>query len=340
MGFDKVLITGCFGLVGSEAVKYFARISNLVIGIDANLRKAWFGDGVNTENVEKELFSLPNFRFRNSNIAFFDSIYGVVDAFKPQLVIHCAGQPSHEKSGEMPYGDFLNNTLGTANLLHCVHRMAPDATFIFVSTNKVYGDHPNKLTLTESEFRFDLPDKKGIDETLSIDQCTHSPFGANKTSADLMVQEYGRYFGMKTVCFRCGCITGKAHQGVSQHGFLSYLCRTAKQGGTYTIYGHKGKQVRDNLHAFDLANAFYFFAENPRRGEVYNMGGGYWNSCSVNEAIQAVEYRLHRKVLIEHGPERMGDHLCYYSDTSKFQMHYPHWHLTRNVHQIFDELAS
>jgi CDP-paratose 2-epimerase len=253
------------------------------------------------------------------------------------LIIHCAGQPSHDFSAECPVVDFENNTLATLKLLEAVRELTPETTFIFTSTNKVYGDNPNEWLL-EKETRYEIGYNIGVDETYSLDQTMHSPFGVSKTAADLMVQEYGRYYGLNTVCFRCGCITGKSQQGVELHGFLNYLCKCAKEGKEYTIYGHKGKQVRDNLHAYDLARAFHKYTENPRPGEVYNMGGGYENSCSILEAIQMIEEISGIKLKTKEGPPRKGDHICYYTNLDKFKEHYPGWGVLFSVEEILSEM--
>jgi CDP-paratose 2-epimerase len=260
---------------------------------------------------------------------------------KFDLIIHCAAQPSHDMSAGIPYEDFQTNALGTINLLEIARQWCPETPFIFVSTNKVYGDRPNQIKLREAISRFHYDEeayKAGIDESMSIDQCLHSPFGASKAAADLMVQEYGRYFNMPTVCFRCGCITGLAQQGVELHGFLNYLCKTVKEDRPYTIYGHKGKQVRDVIHAADLVAAFHAFALNPKKGEVYNMGGGHENTCSLLEALDLAEEYSGKKPKILHSDARKGDHICYYTDYRKFQKDYTNWRITKSVPEMIQEM--
>jgi CDP-paratose 2-epimerase len=312
------------------------------MGIDNNARQTWFGHGGDTSTVKASLLQLLNYRHVTADIANYEHVTGIIRDFEPDLVIHCAAQPSHEKSAEIPLEDFHVNTTGTINLLEAVRLMCPWAHFILVSTNKVYGDRPNHVTLTNSEIRFNFIATKyqnGINENMSIDGCTHSPYGASKTSADIITQEYGRYFGIRTVCFRCGCITGLHHQGVEQHGFLNYLCKIAKSGQTYTIYGHGGKQVRDHIHAYDLVQAFDCWVNGSASpGEVYNMGGGRQNACSILEAIQMIRDISGLKIKTQESVGRKGDHLCYYTDFSKFQRHHPEWVITRDLKSILTEM--
>lgn len=340
--FHKVLVTGSCGLVGSEASLHFMNLGATVLGIDNNSRKKWFGKEGDVAKIQEFLCrQAKGYMHFSIDVTSPTLIDSVVRDFMPDLVIHCAGQPSHEKSAEIPRMDFVVNAQGTINILEAVRVICPEVPFIFVSTNKVYGDRPNALVYTTIGDRYILTkaNHDGIDETMPIDTCLHSPFGASKAAADIMVQEYGQYYGMKTVCFRCGCITGANHQGVEQHGFLSHLCLTAKRGEIYTIYGHKGKQVRDNIHVHDLVQAFELWAQRPGCGDVYNMGGGFDNSCSVLEAIKIIESRG-SEVKIRMGPERKGDHLCYYTNFTKFRRQYPQWSITRSLHDIFEELLG
>lgn len=340
MAIRKVLITGSCGLVGYWATNRFLAHGAHVRGIDNNDRKKWFGPQASTMPLRDELLRRSRYKHTDINILNSLVLSRLVSIEKPDVIINCAAQPSHDKSASIPWEDFMVNATGTMNLLEAARQHAPNVVFIQVSTNKVYGDQPNQLELREEEKRFDFSDQKfeGIDESMSIDQSMHSPFGASKAAADLMVQEYGRYYGMKTACFRCGCLTGENHMGVELHGFLSYLCKSAKENKTYTIFGHSGKQVRDNLHANDLAEAFYQFAMNPRVGEVYNMGGGKENSCSVLEAIDMIEQNHKIQVKHQMGPARKGDHICYYSDTRKFRSHYPEWSVKTSLQEIFSKL--
>lgn len=341
MALRKVLITGSCGLVGSVAVKFFSDLGARVTGVDNNQRGKLFGKEGSVQEALDRNNEIPTYTHHNISVINKMVIERLLDLAKPDLIIHCAAQPSHEKSAEVPFEDFMINAVGTFNMLEAARTHCPDTPFIHVSTNKVYGDRPNQIKLREAigRFHYDDPDYvDGIDENMSIDQSTHSPFGVSKAAADLAVQEFGRYFGMPTVCFRCGCITGAAHRGVEQHGFLNYLCKAAKQGKVYTIYGHKGKQVRDNIHAYDLVNAFYQFALSPRAGEVYNIGGGHDNSTSILEAIRDIKEISGLEVKTAEGPLRKGDHVCYYTNNSKFKSHYPEWKITKDREDILQEM--
>lgn len=323
MSIDKVLITGSCGLVGSEASRYFCNLGSEVVGIDNNHRKDWFGEAGDTSPVKEELKRISKYRHMNLNIVDENAMREVIGEEQPDLIIHAAGQPSHEKSAEIPLADFKVNALGTINLLEATRNLCPNAIFVFVSTNKVYGE----LTGTT----------RPVDDYFALDKRMKTPFGASKAAADLMVQEYGLYYGMKTVCFRCGCITGRNHKGVEQHGFLSYLCKCAKENIPYTIYGYHGEQVRDNIHAYDLATAFHEFAKNPKEGVTYNIGGGHNNSASLNEIISMIKKKGFN-LEVSHGPKRKGDHFSYKTDLYKFQIDYPDWNITRDLHSILDEL--
>lgn len=347
---NTVLITGSSGLVGSECVRHFAAKGWRVHGIDNNLRKKFFGsDGDTTANLAR--LRVEGFTLHETDIRHTRGVREAFEASKPDLVLHCAAQPSHDFATTNPRLDFEVNALGTLNVLEATREYAPDAVFCFCSTNKVYGDAPNRRLLRELPTRYDFDDShsilpeipecmNGFDELWSIDQSRHSLFGASKVAADIMVQEYGRTYGMKTACFRCGCLTGSAHAGTEQHGFLAYLAKCVKEGRPYRVYGYKGKQVRDQLHAADVACAFEAFAENPRIAEVYNLGGGRENSISVLEAIDALERATGKCLEWEYVEQaRGGDHICWISDCTKFKSHYPSWKVTRSLKDIIAELA-
>jgi CDP-paratose 2-epimerase len=341
MNLNNILITGSCGLIGSEAVKFFSRLGVKIHGIDNNSRALYFGPKASITDVLSSFNKLNQYYHNNIDIKNKNELKKIISRVKPDAIIHCAGQPSHDKSAEMPFEDFEINALGTMNILDCAKELCPESPFVYTSTNKVYGDNPNRISLIELESRFDFKDSKykdGIDETMSIDQCRHSPFGASKTSADLMVQEYGLYFGMPTVCFRCGCITGSAQKGVELHGFLNYLCNVANHKNTYKIYGYNGKQVRDNLHASDLILAVYEFIKNPKPGQVYNIGGGKENSCSIIEAIYKIKNLIGFEVQTTELSPRKGDHICYYTNNSKFKSDYPNWDVTKKIDEIIQEM--
>ena len=343
-----VLITGSTGLVGSEAVNFFSNKGFEVIGIDNNLREFFFGKEGSTDWIKKKLYE-NNKKFKNFDIDIrnYDNLKKIFSKYKKnlKLIIHCAAQPSHDYGKNHPIIDFNVNATGTLNLLELTKKYCPDSPFIFMSTNKVYGDNPNKLKIIETKSRWELKktDKlyKGIDETFSIDNCTHSFFGVSKTYADLIVQEYGKNVGLKTVCFRGGCITGPNHSGTILHGFLSYLVKLSLKKKKYSLIGYKGKQVRDNLHSFDLTNCFWEFYKKPRYGEIYNMGGGRFSNCSILEALNILENKTGisiKKNIIK--TPRIGDHIWYISDTSKFKKHYPNWKQKYNTSKILDELIE
>ena len=331
----KVLITGSCGLVGSEASHYFANHNFEIIGIDNNNRAKWFN--ASTAIVLKSLLELREYTHNDFSITDLRKVDSLIQSEKPDLIIHAAAQPSHDYSATIPYVDFQVNSVGTMNLLEAVRKYCPESPFVFVSTNKVYGDNPNLEPVIESDLRFDFTESNGVNETMSIDHCLHSPFGGSKLSADIMVQEYGRYFGIPTVCFRCGCITGKRQQGAKLHGFLNHLCKTARSQELYTICGFGGKQVRDNIHSYDLVTAFHQFYKNPKPGAVYNIGGGLENSCSILEAINLIQGISGYLVSTTFGDERKGDHKCYYTDYSKFQCDYQ-WEPTISLNDILAEM--
>jgi CDP-paratose 2-epimerase len=341
----KVLVTGSCGLIGSESVRYYDRRAELVVGIDNNMRAEFFGPDGDTTWVKKKLETeCRNYKHLAVDIRDREKIDEIISELKPELIIHCAAQPSHDLAARMPFVDFDVNAVGTLNLLEATRRCAPEAVFIFMSTNKVYGDGPNRIKIKELGVRWDYDDQEylnGVPETFPIDQSLHSLFGASKVAADILVQEYGRYFGMKTVSFRGGCLTGPMHSGAELHGFLSYLFKAALTGRRYTIYGYKGKQVRDQIHSVDVIQAFDEFYKNPKCGAVYNLGGGKENSVSILECIGKVEQLIGKKIEYEYSDQnRIGDHICYYSDLSKMKMHYPNWDVSIKLDQIFEEIAK
>jgi CDP-paratose 2-epimerase len=341
------VITGSAGLVGSEAVSFFAGIGFQVVGIENNMRQQFFGAEASTEwNQRRLIEEFPtSYRHESFDIRDWEKVDKLfADLGKNiTLVIHTAAQPSHDWAVRDPQTDFSVNANGTLNLLEATRKHCPDAVFLFTSTNKVYGDTPNRLPLIEGETRWEIdpvhPFSGGIDETMSIDQTLHSLFGASKVAADVLVQEYGRYFGMKTACFRGGCLTGPNHSGTRLHGFLAYLMRCAATGASYTVFGYKGKQVRDNLHCADLISCFYEFYLHPRSGEAYNMGGGRFSNCSMLESIAMCEEIAGRKLNWTYVDDnRIGDHIWWISSTRKFSRHYPEWKQKHNVTSILQEI--
>jgi CDP-paratose 2-epimerase len=340
----KVLVTGSSGLIGSEAVLYYDGQGHEVYGVDNNMRAVFFGPkGDTTWNLDRLKTKTKKFKSFNVDIRDKDAVFSLFKENNFDLVIHCASQPSHDKAREIPLIDFEVNALGTVYLLEATRQHAPDAVFIHMSTNKVYGDSPNELPLKELETRYDYADPKdynGISDTQRIDRCLHSLFGASKASSDIVAQEYGRYFGLKVGIFRGGCITGPSHSAVELHGFLSYLVKVALSGEYYTVYGYKGKQVRDNIHSCDMIQAFEAFRSDPKSGEVYNIGGGRQNSISVIEAITMIEKISGKKINWSCVNEnRIGDHICYISDLSKLKAHFPAWKISRSLESIIDEMV-
>ena len=341
----KVLITGSCGLIGSEAVMHYDRHAALVVGIDNNMRSKFFGPDGDTQWMRKKL-EVQCSKYKHLTIDIRDrvEILRIVKEIKPDLIVHCAAQPSHDLAAQIPFIDFEVNAVGTLNLLEATRCAAPESVFIFMSTNKVYGDAPNKIKLKELPTRWDYDDTlyiNGIPESFSIDQSKHSLFGASKVAADVLVQEYGRYFDMKTVAFRGGCLTGTGHSGAELHGFLSYLFKTVVSGKKYTIYGYKGKQVRDQIHSADVIAIFDEFYRNPKCGEVYNLGGGKENSISVLEAINKIEQLVDKKNHCEYKEEnRNGDHICYYSDLTKIKTDFPNWSIKYTIEDILQEFAE
>jgi len=341
----KVLITGSCGLIGSEAVQSYNVRAKKVIGIDNNMRSQFFGEDGDTTWVRKGLEDdCKNYTHLSVDIRERESVGKIINELKPDLIIHCAAQPSHDLAAKIPFVDFEVNALGTLNLLEATRLYVPEAVFIFMSTNKVYGDLPSKIKLKELITRWDYDDpnyENGIPEKFPIDQSLHSLFGASKVSADILVQEYGRYYGMKTVAFRGGCLTGSRHSGAELHGFLSYFIKSAMNGRRYTIYGYKGKQVRDQIHSVDVINAFDEFYQNPRCGAVYNLGGGKDNSLSILESIDRVEQLIGKTIDYEYSDRnRVGDHICYYTDLTKLRGDYRNWSITKSLEDIFEEFAN
>lgn len=341
------IITGSAGLIGSEASKFFAGQGLEVVGIDNDMRRVFFGEDASTtwnrKRLEEELGS--NYTHVEADIRDREAIDNLFKKYASNisLIIHTAAQPSHDWAARDPHMDFSVNANGTLNLLQATRENCPQAPFIFTSTNKVYGDTPNRLPLIEKETRWEIdPDHTyvgGIREDMSIDHTTHSLFGASKVAADVLVQEYGRYFDMKTACFRGGCLTGPNHSGTQLHGFLAYLMKCAATGVPYTVFGYKGKQVRDNIHSADLINAFYEFYKAPRSAEVYNTGGGRFSNCSMLEAIKMAEEITGKEMTYTYSEtNRIGDHIWWVSDNSRFASHYPNWKMKYDVPEILKEI--
>lgn len=350
---EIAIITGSAGLIGSESVRFFSNKGLSVVGIDNDMRKYFFGDEASTAwNAARLQKEIPSYRQYNADIRDKEEIDKIFDKYGSdiKLVIHTAAQPSHDWAAREPFTDFTINANGTLTLLEMTRQYCPDAVFIFTSTNKVYGDAPNLLPLVENEKRWEIAEdhpyyEHGIDELMSIDQSKHSLFGASKVAADVLVQEYGRYFDMKTVCFRGGCLTGPDHSGTQLHGFLAYLMKCAITGEHYTVFGYKGKQVRDNIQSYDLVNMFWHFYQHPRSGEVYNAGGSRHSNCSMLEAIAACEKIAGKKINWSYSEtNRSGDHIWWISDVSKFKRDYPDWDYKYNIddilQQIFDGIKA
>ncbi len=342
----SILVTGSSGLIGSEVCAYFAReLGYRVHGVDNNQRAVFFGAQGDTRSNQQRLErSLKGFSHHELDVRDRPGILALVAALRPDVIVHAAAQPSHDRAAAIPFDDFDTNAVGTLNLLEAARRSCKDSPFILMSTNKVYGDAPNRIPLSELETRWEYADSAfadGIAESFSIDQSKHSLFGASKVAADVMVQEYGRYFGMPTCCLRGGCLTGPNHAGVELHGFLSYLIKCNVESRAYTVFGYKGKQVRDNIHAVDVARFIAAFADAPRLGEVYNVGGGRANSCSILEAFAITEGITGRKQVFTYVDQaRAGDHICYISDLGKMRSHYPAWDLTMSLSETMREIAA
>lgn len=340
-----ILVTGSSGLIGSEVATFFHHQGFMVHGIDNNQRALFFGPQGDTRWRQLQLQeNLPNFRHHELDIRDRKGVLALVSELRPDGIVHTAAQPSHDRAAAIPFDDFDTNAVGTLNLLEAARQWCSESPFIHMSTNKVYGDLPNTIPLVELNTRWEYADPayaNGIPETFSIDQSKHSLFGASKLAADIMVQEYGRYFGIPTCCLRGGCLTGPNHSGVELHGFLSYLVKCNLEGREYTIYGYKGKQVRDNIHSEDVARFIYEFFMNPRVAEVYNLGGGKENSCSIIEVFSLLEEITGKRQRYRYVKEnRIGDHICYYSDLSKIRSHYPGWEITKPLRTTIEEIVT
>ena len=344
-----VIVTGCLGLVGYEACLFFSKKKFKVIGIDNNLRKYFFGkEGSNQFKLNNLKKKIKYFDFFNYDIRSYKKLEDIYLKYKNKIkcIVHCAAQPSHDWAAKEPITDFNVNSLSTLNLLELTRKHSHKSPFIYVSTNKVYGSKPNELPLVEKKNRYEISSnhkyfRKGIDENMSIDNTLHSLFGVSKLSGDLLAQEYGKYFNLKTGIFRAGCITGTGHSGTELHGFLNYLVKLCATKGKYKIIGYKGKQVRDNIHSFDLVNMFWSFYKNPKNGEVFNVGGGHYSNCSVIEAIKYCEKKLNKKIKIKYvNKARKGDHVWYISNLSKFRKFYPNFKYKYNIVKILDELIE
>ena len=345
MAAKTAIVTGSNGLIGSEMVTFLDERGWSVHGIDNNMRRNFVGEhGDTTWNLVRLRGETTRFEHHDLDIRDRDEMLRLFREHRPGLVVHCAAQPSHDFAASRPFDDFEINALATLNLLEGARQWTPDSPFIFLSTNKVYGDAPNELELVELETRWDYADPamwEGIDESMRIDATMHSVFGASKVAADVMVQEYGRYFELPTVCFRGGCLTGPHHSGAELHGFLAYLARAIRDESTYRVFGYKGKQVRDNIHSFDVCTAVMAFAERPRLAAVYNLGGGRVNSCSVLEAISALEELSGRRLDTQYVDQaRRGDHICYITDLRRFRADYPEWELSISLAEIYEQLAQ
>jgi CDP-paratose 2-epimerase len=342
---QTLLVTGSSGLIGSEVVSDFADAGWRVCGVDNNMRADFFGPQGDTRwNARRLQERFKNYELFDADIRDRAKLGELVRHIKPDAIVHTAAQPSHDLAASRPFDDFDVNAVGTLNLLEAARQACPETPFVHMSTNKVYGDAPNNIKLKELPTRWDYDDPAyagGIAETFSIDQSKHSLFGASKVAADVMVQEYGRYFGMPTCCLRGGCLTGPNHSGVELHGFLSFLIKCCLEGRTYRVFGYKGKQVRDNIHSHDVVAFIKAFIAKPRTGEVYNIGGGRANSCSILEAFELAGQVAGKKMNYEYVDQnRIGDHMCYISDLSKMKEHYPGWDITKSLDDIFREIAA
>jgi CDP-paratose 2-epimerase len=345
MAEKRIVVTGSSGLIGSEVVKYFGDAGWTVHGLDNNQRAIFFGPQGDTRwNQRRLLESVPHFQHHEFDVRDRQGILDLISNVRPHAIVHAAAQPSHDRAAAIPFEDFDTNAVGTLNLLEAARRACPEAPFVHMSTNKVYGDRPNSIKLRELETRWDFDDVRfehGIDEDFPIDQSKHSLFGASKIASDVMVQEYGRYFGMPTCCLRGGCLTGPNHSGVELHGFLSYLVKCNIEAREYTIFGYNGKQVRDNIHARDVARFMACFIDAPRVAEVYNLGGGKDSTCSILEAFALVERytgkaQVHKYV----DAPRVGDHICYYSDLRKMKRHYPSWNISISLKDTIRQIVD
>ena len=343
-----IMVTGSAGLIGSESVRFFSQLGHTVVGIDNDMRRQFFGEGASTRwNRDDLVRDYANYMHYDVDIRDAAEVQAIFRKYSSDLslIIHTAAQPSHDWAAQDPFTDFTINANGTLLLLEYTRQFCPEAVFIFTSTNKVYGDRPNDLPLAELETRWEIdashPYADGIDETMSIDDTKHSLFGVSKVAADVLVQEYGRYFGMKTGCFRGGCLTGPNHSGAALHGFLSYLVKCTMTGEPYTVLGYKGKQVRDNIHSSDFVNALFHFYQQPRVAEVYNIGGGRFSNCSMLEAIAMSEELVGKKLNWTYADtNRIGDHIWWISDMGKFRQHYPQWQPQYDVRDIIEQMVT
>ncbi|WP_417749374.1 NAD-dependent epimerase/dehydratase family protein [Rosistilla oblonga] len=341
----KLLVTGSSGLIGSEVCLYFAAAGWKIHGVDNNQRAVFFGPQGDTRwNQQRLAGRIEGFEHHEVDIRDREAVLALVEKVRPDAIVHTAAQPSHDRAAAIPFDDFDTNAVGTLNLLEATRRASPESPFAHMSTNKVYGDRPNSIALEELETRWDYADPQyanGIPESFSIDQSKHSLFGASKVAADVMVQEYGRYFNLPTCCLRGGCLTGPNHSGVELHGFLSYLVKCNLEGKPYTVFGYKGKQVRDNIHSEDVARFIAAFIETPRVAEVYNIGGGKANSCSILEAFQITQRFTGREQQYSYSDEnRIGDHICYYSDLAKMRTDYPGWDITISLEDTIEQIVA
>lgn len=339
----RLLVTGSSGLIGSEVCMHFSKLGWEIHGVDNDQRAVFFGPQGDTRWNQKRLQRLiPGFIHHEMDIRNREGIIRLVSDIRPDAIVHTAAQPSHDRAAAIPFDDFDTNAVGTLNMLEATRRYRLDIPFVHMSTNKVYGDAPNEIPMKELATRWEYADEtylNGIPETFRIDQSKHSIFGASKVAGDVMVQEYGRYLGMPSCVLRGGCLTGPNHTGVELHGFLSYLIKCNLEGKVYHVFGYKGKQVRDNIHSLDVARFMEEFIKAPRVGEVYNIGGGKENTCSIWEAFEMIEKLSGKKMIYDYTDEnRIGDHICYYSDLSKMRAHYPGWNITRSLEQIFREV--
>ena len=346
MSGNTLLVTGSSGLIGSEVCSHFAERGWSVIGLDNNQRAVFFGPQGDNRWNQRRLQEQLGDRFQHVelDIRNRDGVLALLAELRPAAIVHAAAQPSHDRAAAIPFDDFDTNAVGTLNLLEGVRQSCPESSFVHLSTNKVYGDRPNRIPLKELETRWDYDDPAyadGITESFSIDQCKHSLFGASKVAADVMVQEYGRYFSIPSCCLRGGCLTGPNHSGVELHGFLSYLVKCNLEGRLYKLFGYKGKQVRDNIHSHDVACFIEAFLEAPRTAEVYNLGGGRNNSCSILEAFALVENHSGKAQRFDYVEEnRIGDHICYISNLSKMRQHYPQWDISISLNEIIGQIVQ
>jgi CDP-paratose 2-epimerase len=340
-----ILVTGSGGLIGSECVLFFDKLGFSVVGVDNNMRADFFGPkGDTTWNTQRLENTCSKFVHLDMDIRDREAVMSAFSDSKFDMIVHAAAQPSHDLAAKRPFDDFDVNAVGTLNLLEACRQHSPDAIFIHMSTNKVYGDGPNKIKLEELPTRWEYADpdyELGIPEDFPVDHCLHSLFGASKLAGDVMAQEYGRYFGLRTGIFRGGCLTGPNHAGVELHGFLNYLALVALKEGPYTIFGYKGKQVRDQIHSYDVVNLLWQFAQDPKPGEVYNLGGGKQNAASLIECVDTIEKISGKRPVLTYSEEnRIGDHICYYSDLTKIRTHFPEWELTYSLNEIIEEMIT